>query len=480
MDVARPPKSTGLLGGKDSARTSFIPSPITRIEETGLSGLWLQDLALKVLYYQGYMSGFKIAEAIALPFPGVVDQLLEMLKREKLIEVKTAQQVGLGEGTYIYGITGLGIRRAQEALERSQYAGPAPVPLEVYNRAILSQARQRITIKDYELRQVLSHLVLSEPLLQRIGPAVNSGTSIFLYGPPGNGKTSIARAIGSLMLNESIYIPYAIYIDGLVVKMYDEVNHRIIPEEMPQKVGTGGLPSKPSTGGLNKPSTGSLQSLGQDSSGGAAVRYGPRRDMRWVRIHRPFIMTGGELILAGLDLSFDEVHKFYEAPFQVKANGGILLIDDFGRQLVRPRDLLNRWIVPLENRIDYLTLHTGRKIEVPFDVLVIFSTNLPPKDLVDEAFLRRLRHKIQIVDPSYEAYREIFKDVASSKGVAYDESGLAYLLQEWYIKRNRKLRASHPRDLCDQILDISRYLNISPEMTTEMIDRSAEAYFVDI
>jgi SpoVK/Ycf46/Vps4 family AAA+-type ATPase len=202
--------------------------------------------------------------------------------------------------------------------------------------------------------------------------------------------------------------------------------------------------------------------------------------MRWVRIHRPFIMTGGELILAGLDLSFDDVHKFYEAPFQVKSNGGFLLIDDFGRQLVRPRYLLNRWIVPLENRIDYLTLHTGRKIEVPFDVLVIFSTNLPPKDLVDEAFLRRLRHKIQIVDPTYEAFRDIFKDVAASKGVAYNESGLAYLLQEWYIRRNRKLRASHPRDLCDQILDISRYLNISPEMTTEMIDRAAEAYFVDI
>ena len=219
MDVARPPKSTGLLGVKESARASFVPSPITRVEETGLSGLWLQDLALKVLYYQGYMSGFKIAEAMALPFPGVVDQLLEMLKREKLIEVKTAQQVGLGEGTYVYGITGLGIRRAQEALERSQYAGPAPVPLEAYNRAILSQARQRITIKDIDLRQVLSHLMLSEPLLQRIGPAVNSGTSIFLYGPPGNGKTSIARAIGSLMLNESIYIPYAIYIDGLVVKL---------------------------------------------------------------------------------------------------------------------------------------------------------------------------------------------------------------------------------------------------------------------
>jgi predicted ATPase with chaperone activity len=286
---------------------------------------------------------------------------------------------------------------------------------------------------------------------------VNSGTSIFLFGAPGNGKTSIARAIGSLTLNESMYIPYAVYIDGQVVKLYDAVNQKTLPDE----------PSPPSSTVGAKPGTGSL-------------RNAPRRDLRWVRIYRPFIMVGGELTLAGLDLVFDDVNKYYEAPFQVKANGGILLIDDFGRQLIRPRDLLNRWIVPLENRIDYLTLHTGRKIEVPFDVLVIFSTNLPPKDLVDEAFLRRLRHKIEIVDPSYEEYREIFKNVAQAKGVSYSDSGLAYLLQEWYIRRSRKLRASHPRDLCDQILDIARYLNLAPEMTSEMIDRAASAYFVEL
>jgi predicted ATPase with chaperone activity len=292
-------------------------------------------------------------------------------------------------------------------------------------------------------------------MYQRIGPAVNSGTSIFFFGPPGNGKTSIARAIGSLTQNQTMYIPYALYIDGQVVKLYDEVNHRCVADEPPHAAGTGSL----GTGGL---------------------RNAPRRDMRWVRIYRPFIVVGGELTLAGLDLVFDDVHKFYEAPFQVKANGGILLIDDFGRQLVRPRDLLNRWIVPLENRIDYLTLHTGRKIEVPFDVLVVFSTNLPPKDLVDEAFLRRLRHKIEVCDPTYDEYRAIFKDVAAQKGVIYNDSGLAYLLQEWYIRRGRKLRASHPRDLCDQILDIARYFNVSPEMTTDMIDRAAAAYFVDL
>jgi SpoVK/Ycf46/Vps4 family AAA+-type ATPase len=164
----------------------------------------------------------------------------------------------------------------------------------------------------------------------------------------------------------------------------------------------------------------------------------------------------------------------------VKANGGIFLIDDFGRQQVRPRDLLNRWIVPLENRVDFLTLHTGRKMEVPFDVLVVFSTNLPPRDLVDEAFLRRLRHKIEIGDPNFEEYREIFKRVAQTKGVQYSDQGLAYLLQEWYIKRNRKLRASHPRDLCDQILDIARYSGIEPVMDKELIDRASQSYFVEI
>jgi SpoVK/Ycf46/Vps4 family AAA+-type ATPase len=186
------------------------------------------------------------------------------------------------------------------------------------------------------------------------------------------------------------------------------------------------------------------------------------------------------LNMEGLDLVFDDVNKFYEAPFQVKANGGILLIDDFGRQQIRPRDLLNRWIVPLENRIDYLTLHTGRKVEIPFDVMVVFSTNLPPRDLVDEAFLRRLRHKIEITDPGFDDYREIFRRVASSKGVAYSDQGLAYLLQEWYIKRKRKLRASHPRDLCDQILDISRFLHVDPTMTPELLDRAAESYFVEL
>ena len=437
------------LVNSPSSNVSFSPPQINSLEDTGLSALWLQDLALKVLYSRGYITGFKIAEEIALPFAGVTDQLLTVLKQEKLIEVKSSQG-GLGEGAYTYGITGAGNLRAREALDRSQYAGPAPVPFEVYNEAIRRQKSGHLTVTSRTMRQILSQMVISESAFQRLGPALNSGTSIFLYGPPGNGKTSIARAFGNLVLSQTMYIPYALYLEGQVIKVYDAVSHKTAPDTEPNGQSTGGL------------------------------RANTRRDPRWIKIRRPFIVVGGELTLEGLDLVFDDTHKFYEAPFQIKANGGILLIDDFGRQQVRPRDLLNRWIVPLENRVDFLRLHTGRKVEVPFDVLIVFSTNLPPKDLVDEAFLRRLRHKVEIGDPSYEDYREIFRRVAADKKVEYNDQGLAYLLQEWYIKRNRKLRASHPRDLCDQILDISAYLSVAPVMSREMIDRAALAYFVDI
>lgn len=437
------------MTGQSQQKKEFIPTPITKIEDTGLAELWIQDLVLKIIYFGGYLTGFEVAERIALPFAGIVEYLLSNLKKEKLVEIRS-QVGGIGEGAYQYAITSAGTLRAREALERSQYAGPAPVPLSDYNQAIAAQSHGRTFITQRLMRQALSGIILSQKTFHQIGPAVNSGTSMFLYGPPGNGKTSIARAIGGMNSTETMFIPFSIYVDGQVIKLYDSVNHELAADPDATSAGTGSL------------------------------RASNRRDPRWVKIRRPFIVAGGELTMDGLDLVFDETNKFYEAAFQMKANGGIFLIDDFGRQQVRPRDLLNRWIVPLENRIDYLTLHTGRKIEIPFDVLVIFSTNLPPKDLVDEAFLRRMRHKIEIGDPSYEDYREIFKRIAKTKGIEYNDQALAYLLQEWYIKQNRKLRASHPRDICDQILDISAYLSTEPVLNQEMIDLAANAFFVNI
>ncbi len=440
-------KLTGPIGGGSSAssqvgKDGWAPPPLTKLEDTGLNALNVADLVLKVLYLGGVLVGYEIAEIVKLPYTGVLEGVIDFLKREKYIEVRGSG--GIGESSYQYVISAKGADKAREATERSQYAGPAPVTLEQYIDSLKAQNRERLTVHESELKQVLNHLVISEEMLGKVGPAINSGRSIFLYGPPGNGKTTIAEVVGRLILGDDMWIPYAIDVDGMVIRVFDDVNH-VISEK-----------------GAVKQATGMIS------------------DPRWVRIKRPMIMVGGELTLAGLDLVYDDTNKFYEAPFQVKANGGMFLIDDFGRQQVRPRDLLNRWIVPLEKGVDFLTLHTGRKIEIPFFVMIVFSTNLDPRELVDEAFLRRIRHKIEVTDPSYEDFREIFKRMCDIKKVRYDEQALAYLLKEWYINHDRPLRSVHPRDILNQLIDIASYLNQPPALTRELVDRAAASYFVKL
>ncbi|MGC8826480.1 MAG: ATP-binding protein [Anaerolineae bacterium] len=433
MAQARPDMELTSLQG------SFFPTAPRSIEETGLNMGLIADLVLKTLYYEGYMPAAAVADAVCLPFTGVIDQVLEFLKRERLVEVKGSSGA-LRESAYLYAITERGGERARELLERSRYVGPAPVPLERYKEAVHAQSVRRIFVTPAMVREALSHLVLDESIIDRVGPAINSGQSIFLFGPPGDGKTSIAEAIGSIILKGTIYIPQSLVIGGHIVTLYDVVNHRTVPNDENER----------------------------------------HLDKRWIKIRRPNIIVGGELTLNSLDLIFNEVSLFYDAPFQLKANGGMLLIDDFGRQLARPEDLLNRWIVPLEKGVDYLTLHTGRKIEVPFDVLLIFSTNLSPAQLVDEAFLRRIQHKIYIKDPTLEQYREIFQRVCAQRGVPYDDKGLAYLLKEHYLKPGIKLRACHPRDLIDHLVGIARYRGVPPRLTPELIDAAWESYFVNL
>jgi len=419
----------------------FVPALPTSLAEAGLSVGFLADLALKFLYFEGYLTGSEVADRLHLPFANITQRVLEFLKRERFVEVKGSSS--LRESTYQYAITSRGSERAQEVMERSKYIGPAPVPLEVYTKAILAQTVQSVFVPPETIRAELSHLILTERFLNQIGPAVNSGRSMFLFGAPGNGKTAIAEAIARMLLRGRVFIPYAIEIDSQVVQLFDLVNHRPVPHE-------------------------------------ETLAKFPNYDNRWVWIHRPAVMAGGELTLDRLDLIFSETSLYYEAPLQMKANGGMLLIDDFGRQQARPEDLLNRWIVPLEKRVDFLTLRTGRKIEVPFDVLIVFSTNLEPAELVDEAFLRRIRHKIQVHDPTFDQYRVIFQRECEAKEVPYQEEALVYLLQEHYVSADRPLRGCHPRDLLEELANIARYTGKEPALTKELIDLSWDSYYVDL
>ncbi len=416
----------------------FLPRRPTTVEETGLSLSYISDLVLRSLYVIGELTGQELSDHLALWYEGVLDQAIRYLRREQLVEVKGAG--GLSERAYRYQVTQKGVERARELGERSQYLGPAPVPLATYSAIMQKQVIHGTIVDEQRLREAFAHLVISTTLIQELGPAINSGRSIFLYGHAGNGKTSIAEAIARLF-SDAICIPHAVIVDGQVIKVFDAIHHTETP-----------LPASEAT----------------------------MFDRRWVYSKRPIVVTGGELNMNSLDLIYNPISKYYEAPLQMKANAGLFLIDDFGRQQMSPRDLLNRWIVPLEKRVDFLTLHTGKKIEVPFDQLIIFSTNLDPKELVDEAFLRRIRYKIEVGNPTPQQYREIMRRVCAAKDVPYSDDGLRYLLTEQYAKRNLELRSVHPRDLIDQTIDMAHFLNIKPTMSPELLEAACRSYFVEL
>jgi len=420
--------------------TNFLDLPEPRtLPETGIGGDQIEQLLVKTLY-SGEATGLEIADKMCLPFT-LLEPLIERLRNERLIEVKGSG--GSGASTYRYALTDSGRDRARQYMEVSHYVGAAPVSLARYVAYMTALQAARGFMDKERLRNGFSHLIISDEVLEMVGPAVNAGKAVFLYGPPGNGKSVIAEGMGR-SLGGDMYIPRAIDVDGHTVMMYDPIVHE------------------------------SLEDPRQSSIVVSAVAH----DRRWVRIRRPVVMVGGELTLDMLDLRFNPTARFYEAPIQLKANGGVFLVDDFGRQRMRPQDLLNRWIVPLESRIDHLTLHSGKKFVVPFDTLVVFATNLPPESLADEAFLRRIPYKIAIEDPSLDEFTKIFELNCKRRNMRFHQVMVAYLQRRHYKPSGRPLRACHPRDLLDQVSALCRYRGVEPTITRELLDAACKSYFV--
>ncbi len=422
-------------------RDCFPPAPTTA-DEAGLSQDLLIQLVLKTLHFAGELTGVELALRLGLNF-SVVEPAVTFLKEQRHCEIAGGTMIG--PVSYRYRITDAGRSRASLFLHQNHYVGAAPVPLAQYHRymSVFWQLRPQRVTRDL-VRRAFSHLVLSERLLDQLGPAINAGHSIFVYGPPGNGKTVIAQALRKLLPGQ-IAIPYALEVEGSIVRFFDPVNHQPV-------------------------------SAVEDEDSTETRR---RRDRRWVRCHRPLVTVGGELALDSLDLSYSSSSGFYRAPVQAIANGGVLVIDDFGRQRCSPRELLNRWIVPLESRIDYLTLQTGQKFELPFMVLLVFATNIDPGELVDEAFLRRIHFKVQAENPTAEDFAQIFERCCRDRGIPFERELVDRLLEEYYRPRRIALRGCQPRDLITQALALAAYLDQPRRLTKELLEAACDTYFVN-
>jgi len=422
---------------------SDMPIAPATPEQAGLSVDLLLQLTLKTLHFSGELSGSELAARLGVNF-SVIEPAVDLLKTQRQVEISGGTM--MGRASYRYRITDAGRVRAALFLETSHYVGVAPVPFEQYRQYMLNFAKSAPRSATRErVRDAFKHLVISQQVLDQLGPAINAGHSMFVYGPPGNGKTVISQAIRKL-LDGDIMIPHAIEVEGAIIRIFDPVNHEPVVSA---------------------------------DTGETSLDIGFGHDKRWIRCRRPLVMVGGELTLEALELSYNATTGFYRAPVQALANGGVLVIDDFGRQQVAPRDLLNRWIVPLESRVDYLTLQSGQKIEVPFMVLVVFATNIKPADLVDEAFLRRIHYKVFAESPTVAEFNQIFENVCRERGLAFDRKLVEHLLQNYYRPRKIALRGCQPRDLIDQALSLAEYRSEPPQLTSDLLDAACAGYFVD-
>jgi len=401
------------------------------IEEVGIRRTLLEDLALKILYQLGEISLHELARHMGL-YPSIVEELFQRLRRDQLCQV-----TGMAGRAQSITTTSAGKSRALELLAQNQYNGPAPVSLDDYVKHIYAQSMRDTKITPKDMSRVFKNLVLSTQTLDQLGTAVLSGRSIFLYGPTGTGKTTIAETLTRLFAHDRVWLPYAVEVDGQVITVYDSVLHQRVE-----------------------------QPTDHDHDG------------RWVLCRRPQVLVGGELTIEMLDLQFNPTTKFYTGPVQMKANNGLLIVDDFGRQRISPEELFNRWVVPLDRRIDFLTLAGGKKFKIPFDLFVIFATNLDPSKLMDKAFLRRIQTKIKVDFVTPEEFREIFRRICNEFDLKYDAAVVDDLIRIISREYKESLRACYPGDIVQQILSRSRYLQEHPRLDREAVVQACHNYFV--